>query len=50
MPCVYAHISFHNDGSVSPPIPLLNIQTAITRMTDSGQVRGQVKSSASTML
>jgi predicted amidohydrolase YtcJ len=35
-----AHISFHNDGSVSPPIPLLNIQTAITRMTDSGQVRG----------
>ena len=38
--CLRAHISFHNDGSVSPPIPLLNIQTAITRMTDSGQVRG----------
>lgn len=35
-----AHLSFHNDGSVSPPIPLLNIQTAITRMTDSGQVHG----------
>ena len=32
--------SFHNDGSVSPPIPLLNIQTAITRMTPSGQVHG----------
>ena len=35
-----AHMSFHNDGPVSPPIPLLNIQTAITRMTDSGQVHG----------
>lgn len=35
-----AYLSFHNDGSVSPPIPLLNIQTAITRMTDSGQVHG----------
>jgi predicted amidohydrolase YtcJ len=35
-----AHLSFHNDGPVSPPIPLLNIQTAITRMTDSGQVHG----------
>jgi predicted amidohydrolase YtcJ len=32
--------SFHNDGSVSPPIPLLNIQTAITRMTPSGKVHG----------
>ena len=32
--------SFHNDGSVSPPIPLLNIQTAITRMTPSGAVHG----------
>ena len=35
-----AHLSFHNDGPVSPPIPLLNIQTAITRATDSGQVHG----------
>ena len=35
-----AHLSFHNDGPVSPPIPLLNIQTAITRETDSGQVHG----------
>jgi len=35
-----AHISFHNDGPVSPPIPLLNIQTAITRATDSGKVHG----------
>lgn len=32
--------SFHNDGSVSPPIPLLNIQTAVTRTTDSGTVHG----------
>jgi predicted amidohydrolase YtcJ len=30
--------SFHNDGSVSPPIPLLNVQTAITRQTISGKV------------
>jgi len=35
-----AHMSFHNDGPVSPPIPLLNIQTAITRATDSGKVHG----------
>lgn len=35
-----ARVSFHNDGSVSPPIPLLNIQTAITRRTPSGAVRG----------
>lgn len=32
--------SFHNDGSVSPPDPLLNIQTAVTRRTSSGTVRG----------
>ena len=37
---VGAHISFHNDGPVSPPIPLLNIQTAITRTTSTGQVHG----------
>ena len=35
-----ARVSFHNDGSVSPPIPLLNIQTAITRRTPSGAVHG----------
>lgn len=34
------HPSFHNDGSVSPPTPLLNIQTAVTRRTSSGTVRG----------
>ncbi len=34
------HPSFHNDGSVSPPIPLLNVQSAITRKTPSGQVHG----------
>jgi predicted amidohydrolase YtcJ len=34
------HPSFHNDGSVSPPTPLLNIQTAVTRRTASGAVRG----------
>jgi hypothetical protein len=35
-----ASVSFHNDGSVSPPTPLLNIQTAITRRTSSGTLRG----------
>lgn len=35
-----AVFSFHNDGSVSPPNVLLNVQTAITRMTSSGIVRG----------
>ena len=35
-----AKVAFHNDGLVSPPIPLLNIQAAITRATDSGTVRG----------
>lgn len=32
--------SYHNDGSVSPPNPLLNVQAAITRATPSGQVHG----------
>lgn len=32
--------TFHNDGPVSPPSPLLNIQTAVTRRTPSGQVHG----------
>ncbi|MFZ1362236.1 MAG: amidohydrolase [Candidatus Nanopelagicales bacterium] len=35
-----AKVSFHNDGMVSPPIPLLNIQSAITRKTPSGQLHG----------
>lgn len=34
------HPAFHNDGSVSPPTPLLNIQTAVTRRTSSGALRG----------
>ncbi|WP_378147301.1 amidohydrolase [Cnuibacter sp. UC19_7] len=38
--CSGATVSFHNDGSVSPPIPLLNIQAAVTRRTGSGAVRG----------
>lgn len=33
-----AVVSFHNDGSVSPPTPILNIQTAVTRRTRSGAV------------
>lgn len=33
-------VSYHNDGSVTPPTPLLNIQTAVTRRTRSGTVRG----------
>lgn len=35
-----AKVSFHNDGSVSPPIPLLNIQAAVTRKTPSGRLHG----------
>ena len=33
-------VSFHNDGSVSPPSPILNIATAVTRRTRSGAVHG----------
>lgn len=33
-------VSFHNDGSVTPPTPLLNVQTAVTRRTSSGALRG----------
>lgn len=33
-----ACVSLHNDGSVSPPTPLLNVQTAVTRQTVSGAV------------
>jgi predicted amidohydrolase YtcJ len=35
-----AHLSFHNDGSVSPPDTLRNIQRMVTRTTDSGKVHG----------
>lgn len=33
--------SFHNDGSVSPPDVLKNIQHMVTRTTDSGKVHGK---------
>lgn len=33
-----AVVSFHNDGSVSPPTPILNMQTAVTRRTQRGTV------------
>jgi predicted amidohydrolase YtcJ len=33
-----ASVSFHNDGCVSPPIPLLNVQAMVTRQTASGRV------------
>lgn len=33
-------ISFHNDGTVSPPIPLKNVQAAVTRRTESGALHG----------
>lgn len=35
-----AVVSFHNDGSVSPPFPLLNIKAAVTREAFSGNVHG----------
>ncbi len=35
-----ASVSFHNDGSVSPPIPVLNWQTTVTREGISGKVHG----------
>ncbi|WP_219819685.1 amidohydrolase [Pseudoclavibacter sp. Z016] len=31
-------VSLHNDGSVSPPAPILNVQTAVTRRTSSGRI------------
>ncbi len=33
-----ASVSFHNDGCVSPPIPLLNVQAMVTRRTVSGRL------------
>jgi predicted amidohydrolase YtcJ len=35
-----ALVTFHNDGFVSPPIPLLNIQAMATRRCASGNVHG----------
>jgi predicted amidohydrolase YtcJ len=32
--------SYHNDGSVTPPSPLGNIKTCVTRTTNSGVERG----------
>ena len=32
--------TFHNDGSVSPPIPLLNMQAMVTRRCASGNLHG----------
>jgi predicted amidohydrolase YtcJ len=33
-------VSLHNDGSVSPPTPIINIATAVTRRTRAGTVHG----------
>lgn len=35
-----ACVSLHNDGSVSPPTPVANIATSVTRRTRSGAVHG----------
>ncbi|MCB0914900.1 MAG: amidohydrolase [Actinobacteria bacterium] len=35
-----ALVTFHNDGLVSPPIPLLNIQCMVTRRTPGGTLHG----------
>ena len=35
-----ASVSFHNDGSVTPPIPLLNWQSTVSRQTINGNVYG----------
>lgn len=35
-----AKVSFHNDGPVSPPNPLLNAQSMVTRRTPSGTLHG----------
>ena len=35
-----ACVSLHNDGSVSPPTPIINIATAVTRRTRCGGVHG----------
>lgn len=35
-----ACVSFHNDGSVSPPTPVINVATAASRRTRAGTVHG----------
>ncbi|BAX91758.1 amidohydrolase [Mycobacterium shigaense] len=35
-----AVVSLHNDGGVSPPSPVINVQTAVTRRTRSRRVHG----------
>ncbi len=35
-----ACVSLHNDGSVSPPTPIINVATAVTRRTRTGNVHG----------
>jgi predicted amidohydrolase YtcJ len=35
-----ALVTFHNDGMVSPPIPLLNMESMVTRRTPSGTLHG----------
>ncbi len=35
-----AVVTFHNDGAVSPPKPLLNVQCMVTRRTPSGTLHG----------
>ena len=35
-----ANVSFHNDGCVSPPIPLRNVQAMVTRTTMGGHAHG----------
>jgi predicted amidohydrolase YtcJ len=35
-----AVVSFHNDGPVSPPNVLLNLQATVTRQTSSGKIHG----------
>jgi predicted amidohydrolase YtcJ len=39
-----ACVSLHNDGSVSPPTPVLNIATAVTRRTRAGNVHDAAQS------
>lgn len=35
-----ASVSFHNDGQVSPPLPLLNIKAAVSRIDANGNAHG----------
>jgi predicted amidohydrolase YtcJ len=33
-------VSLHNDGAASPPTPVINVQTAVTRLTRARHVHG----------